>query len=57
MLDKGEIAEFGTAAELKKNQGIFFSMLNDAGLLQTVPEESSLKILETPITDVTNDYR
>ncbi|KAL5272231.1 hypothetical protein ACHWQZ_G000445 [Mnemiopsis leidyi] len=47
VLDKGEIAEFGSAAELKQNQGIFYSMLNDAGLLQTVPQDPAIRdILE-----------
>lgn len=39
VLDKGEIAEYGSAAELKRKQGIFHSMLIDAGLLLTVPDE------------------
>ena len=45
VLDKGEISEFGSAAELKQNQGIFYSMLNDAGLLQTVPQDPAIKEL------------
>ena len=40
VLDKGQIAEFDTVKELiKKQDGIFHSMVKDAGLLTTIQEE------------------
>ena len=46
VLDKGQIAEFGTTTELKKEQGIFHSMLSDAGLLQAVVQNGGGEAVE-----------
>ena len=56
VLDKGEIREFASPTELLKNQnGIFYGMMRDAGLITTATE--NVESTETSYTNrnVTED--
>ena len=56
VLDKGEIREFASPTELLKNQnGIFHSMVQDAGLITTITEDAESMETSSTNSDVTED--